>query len=69
MHLVLSKMVMQYHRKGNVPLDHFYYVLVIRCSTHIVVSKYELRVKEMQMKKQDMILALVKLFLVLTLFY
>jgi hypothetical protein len=50
-------------------LGHFYYVLVIRCSTHIVVSKYELRVKEMQIEKQGMILALVRLFLVLTLFY
>jgi hypothetical protein len=52
-----------------VPLGHFYYVLVIRCSTHIAPSKYELRLKEMQIEKQGMILVLVKLFLVLTLFY
>jgi hypothetical protein len=45
-----------------VPLGHFNYVLVIRCSTHIVLSKYELRVKEMQMEKKGMILALVNCF-------
>jgi hypothetical protein len=48
--------------KGNVPLGHFYYVLVIRCSTNIVFSKYELRVKEMQMENQGMILSLVNCF-------
>jgi hypothetical protein len=45
--------------KGNVSLGHFYYILVIRCSTHIILSKYEQRVKEMQIEKQGMILALV----------
>jgi hypothetical protein len=37
-------------------------ILVIRCSTHCFV----LSVKEMQMEKQGMILALVNCFLVLT---
>jgi hypothetical protein len=36
--------------------------LVIKCSTHIVLSKYKERVKEMQMEKQGMIPALVNCF-------
>jgi hypothetical protein len=51
-----------------VPLGHFYYVLVIRCSTHIVLSKYEQRVKEKQKGKVRYVSSLSKLFLVLTLF-
>jgi hypothetical protein len=51
-----------------VPLGHFYYVLVISCSTHIVLSKYELRLKEMQMEKARYDSSLSKLFLVLTIF-
>jgi hypothetical protein len=51
-----------------VPLGHFYYVLVIKCSTHIALSKYELRVKDADGKaRYDSSLS--KLLLALTLFY
>jgi hypothetical protein len=49
-------------------LGHFYYYLVVRCSTYIVLSKYELRVKEKQKGKARYYSSLSKLFLVLTLF-
>jgi hypothetical protein len=49
-----------------VPLDHFYIVLVIRCSTHLVLSNMSSELKISKLEKKGIILALSKLFLVLT---